>query len=144
MSDLPDQVRAVMQAVHNLHVLATVDAEGKPHLRWMGALVEDPEHPWTFYLACGKNSRKMAQLAANANAQLLFTNQDTWEVATLSGIAEAVDSRQTRQMLLEAVPQIRRYYSSADDPAMGVIKFTTRCLEMLSIATHKTECFVFE
>lgn len=144
MSDLPDQVRAMMQAVHNMHILATVDAEGQPHMRWMGALIEDPEHPWTFYLACGRNSRKMGQIAANANAQLLFTKQDTWEVATLSGTAEALDRLEIRQRLLDAVPQIRRYYSSADDPAMGVIKFTTRCLELLSMATHKTECFVFD
>jgi general stress protein 26 len=144
MSDLPDKVREVMKAVSNIHVLATVDEQNAPRMRWMGALVEDPEHPWTFYLACGKESRKMAQIAGNDRAQLLFTNQDSWEVATLSGSAEAVDSVAVRQLLWEGCAPMRRYYKGVDDPTMGIICFTTRCLELLTMAEHKTECFVFE
>jgi len=142
MSDIPDRVREVMTAVHNVHVLATVDAEGKPQMRWMGALLEDPGTPWTFYLACGKDSRKMKQLAQNAHAQLLFSNQDDWHVATLSGTAEAVDSPEIRQMLWDAIPPMRQYYSGVDDPGMGIIKFTTKCLELLSMAEGlTTHCF---
>lgn len=144
MSETLTRVREVMQAVQNVHVLATVDADGQPWMRWMGALAESPEHPWTFYLACGKGSRKLAQLAANPKAQLLFTKQDTWEVATLSGVAQAVDTPEIRQLLWDAVPAMRQYYTGVDDPQMGLIAFTTHCVELMSMATHETECFVFD
>lgn len=142
MSDIPDRVRQVMAAVHNVHVLATVDAEGKPQMRWMGAVVEGPDAPWTFYLACGKNSRKMAQIAQNNHAQLLFSKEDDWQVATLSGTAEAVDTPAIRQLLWNAIPDMDKYYSGVDDPNMGIIKFTTRCLELLAMSeAHEPYCF---
>jgi len=141
MSDIPDRVRQAMDAVHNLHVLATVDADGQPHMRWMGAVVEDADQPWTFYLACSKDSRKMAQLAANPNAQLLFTKQDTWEVATLSGTAEEADCPERRKLIWDAIPQLSNYYSGPDDPNMTLIKFKTRCLELLAVLEgHEVYC----
>jgi len=142
MSEIPDRVRQVMAAVHNVHVLATVDAEGKPQMRWMGAVVEDPDAPWTFYLACGRNSRKMAQIAQNNHAQLLFSKEDDWQVATLSGTAEAADTPAIRQLLWNAIPDMDKYYSGVDDPNMGIIKFTTRCLELLAMSeAHEPYCF---
>jgi general stress protein 26 len=142
MSDIPDRVREVMQAVGNVHVLATVDAEGKPQMRWMGALVEDPDTPWTFYLACMAGSRKMQQLAANAQAQLLFTKQDDWQVATVSGTAEAVDCPEIRKLLWDTIPAMHTYYSAADDPKMAILKFTTKCMELLAMSEdHKVHCF---
>lgn len=132
MSDTLERVRGIMAAQHNVHLLATVDAEGKPHCRWMGALVEDPQAPWTFYLACGKDSRKMAQIAANPNAQLVFSDQSTWDVATLSGTAVAEAGPTVRQWLFDAVPVMKAYYSGPADPTMGVIKFKTRCVELLT------------
>lgn len=143
MSDIAERVRKVMETVQKVHVLATVDAEGKPHMRWMGAIVEDPEKPWTFYLACGKDSRKMRQLAANSNAQLLFSQMDDWLVATLSGTAQGVDTPQLRQLLWDAVPAMQKYYSGIDDPTMGIIKFTTSCLELLAMQErHEPYCLV--
>jgi general stress protein 26 len=145
MSDVPDRVREVINAVQMMHVLATVDADGKPHTRWMGALVEDPQYHWTFYLACHKGSRKMVQLAANPHAELLFTKQETWQVASLSGTGEAVDTPEIRALLWEACPPMRRYYSGVDDPSMGIIQFTTRCMELLSMQDgHEPYCFELE
>lgn len=132
MSDTLERARGIMVAQHNLHLLATVDADGRPHCRWMGALVEDPQAPWTFYLACGKASRKMAQIAANPNAQLVFSDPSKWDVATLSGTAVAEAGLAARQWLFDAVPAMKTYYSGPADPAMGVIKFKTRCVELLA------------
>jgi len=50
MLETPDRVREIIKAVGGMHVLATVDAEGAPRMRWMGALVKDPQKPRTFYL----------------------------------------------------------------------------------------------
>lgn len=132
MSDTAQRVRGIMAAVHNLHVLATVDAEGRPQCRWMGALVEDPQSPWTFYLACGKDSRKMVQIAGNPNAQLVFADQTNWEVATLSGTALIETGPAPRQWLFDAVPAMKSYYTGPDDAGLGVIRFRARCLELLT------------
>lgn len=133
MNEVADRAREIMQAVKNVHVLATVDADGRPQMRWMGALVEDPQTPWTFYLACGKNARKLQQIAQNPHAQLLFSQLDTWQVTTLSGSAEATDSPEIRQLLWDAVPAMRQYYSGVDDPNMGIIRFKTCCGEVLAM-----------
>jgi general stress protein 26 len=133
VAEVMDRVREIMEAVQKVHVLATVDAEGRPQMRWMGALVEDPETPWTFYLACSSGSRKMEQIAANPHAQLLFSKLEDWQVASLSGEAEAVDSPEIRQLLWEAVPAMRQYYTSADDPKMAIIRFKACCGEVLSM-----------
>lgn len=133
MSDVAERVRKIMAVAQNVHVLATVDGEGKPHCRWMGALVEDPNHPWTFYLACGKQSRKMIQIAANSNAQLLFTDQSNWQVATLSGTAVAEEGMEPRKWLFEAVPVMKDYYSGPDDASMAVIRFKASSLEVIAM-----------
>ncbi|MGE5532560.1 MAG: pyridoxamine 5'-phosphate oxidase family protein [Bacteroidota bacterium] len=133
MAEAMDLAREIMEAVQKVHVLATVDAQGRPQMRWMGALVEDPEAPWTFYLACSAGSRKMQQIATNPRAQLLFSKLDTWQVASLSGEAEAVDSPELRQMIWEAVPVIAEYYSGPNDPNMAIIRFKTCCGEVLAM-----------
>ncbi len=141
MPEMTERVREVMTAVHNMHVLATVGADGKPHMRWMGALVEHPEQPWTFFLVCNKESRKMAQIAANNQAQLLFTNQDKWEIASLSGTVEAADCPECRKMMWDSVPAMSRYYSGPDDPKMAIILFKTECLELLAMSEgHQVYC----
>ena len=133
MAETMDRVRQVMEAVHNMHVLATVDAAGRPQMRWMGALVECPKTPWTFYLACHKGSRKLQQLAQNNRAQLLFSQIEQWLVASVSGTAEEVDTPELRQLLWDAIPQMHQYYSGADDPAMGIIRFKACCGELLAM-----------
>ena len=55
-------------------------------------------------------------------------------MATVCGKAEAVDTPEARQLLWEACPPMRQYYSGVDDPSMGIIKFTTCCLELLAMA----------
>jgi len=114
-------------------------------MRWMGAIAEDPQKPWIFYIACGKGSRKLQQLAVNSHAELLFTVQETWQVATLAGIGEEVDCPEVRRLLWEACPAMRQYYSGIDDPSMGIIKFTTHCLELLAMQeAHEPYCFVLD
>ncbi len=145
MAEILQRVRKVMDELDGLHVLATVDEEQRPQMRWMGALVEDPDQPWTFYLACGKDSRKMHQIATNNHAQLLFTNVSEWQVAALSGTAESVDTPEIRALLWEKIPVMEKYYSDVNDPQMGIIKFTTRCMKLLCMhESHEPYCFEME
>ncbi|MGE5532521.1 MAG: hypothetical protein ACM3VW_10445, partial [Bacteroidota bacterium] len=73
----------------------------------------------------------------NPKAQLVFSNQPKWEVATLSGTAVAEDGAQPRQWLWEAIPMMKKYYGGPDDPNMGVIKFTTKCIELLAMHENR-------
>lgn len=140
MSETPELVREIIEAVGGLHVLATVDEDGSPRMRWMGALEEDPEQPWVFYLVCGVDSAKMDQIAQNPNAQLLFSQMDPWRVAALSGIAEAVDTPELRRLLWEAIPAMADYFSAIDDPGVGIIRFTARCAEVQTMHAEP-HCF---
>ena len=145
MSEVPDRVREIIAAANKMSVLATVDEKNAPQMRWMGGLVEDPDKPWTFYLACGASSRKMAQIAANPSAQLMLNKPDYSEVATLSGTAEIVECLEAKKVVWEAMPQIEKYFASHDDPGFGVIRFTTRCMEVLAMAEqHEPYCFELE
>jgi len=130
MSETAAQVREIIEAVNGLHVLATVNEEGSPRMRWMGALMEDPEQPWVFYLVCGKDSSKMHEIAQNPEAQLLFSQMDPWKVASLSGTAEAVDSPELRELLWDSIPAMHNYFRGVDDPGMGIIRFTSKCAEV--------------
>ena len=140
MSETADLVREIIQAVDGLHVLATVDAEGRPRMRWIGALLEDPQEPWIFYLVSGVDSGKMREIAQNPNAQLLFCQMDPWRVASLSGVAEAVDTPELRQLLWDSIPAMETYFTGAEDRAMGIIRFTSKCAEVQT-ANAEPHCF---
>jgi general stress protein 26 len=134
MSDTMARIRSLIEAVRPLCVLGTVDGECRPQVRWMGGLVDDPQQPWVFYLTSSTQARKMTQIAANPAAQLMFNSADYQQVATLSGTAEAVDDREIKQKLWEAVPQLKQFFSSFEDPGLGVIRFTTNSMELLALA----------
>ena len=140
MSETPELVREIIEAVDGLHVLATVDEEGRPRMRWMGALLEDSHKPWTFYLVCGVDSNKMHEIAQNPNAQLLFSQMDPWKVASLSGTAEAVDTPELRQLLWDSIPAMANYFSGVEDPGMGIIRFTSKCGEVQTM-NAEPHCF---
>lgn len=134
MAEIGERVREVMAAAKNVFVMGTVDAEQQPQMRWMGALVEAPDSPWTFYIVSGAAARKVSQIAGNPAVQLLFTRlPDYAEAATLWGTAEMVADPEIKQMVWEAIPGMSEYFASADDPNYGVIRFTTRCLELLAM-----------
>ena len=112
-------------------IMATVDADNKPQIRWMGALAPDPADEKVRYLVCGTQSRKMEQIAANPATQLMFSSSDYSCIVTLSGSCEPVQDAQTKQAVWEAVPGLTQYFQSVDDPNYAVLRFTICCLEVL-------------
>ncbi len=115
-------------------VLATADAQGRPYMRWMGAIVRDPQDEWTLYMEAHASSRKIQQITSNPAAQLLYTCEGYSHILTLDGVADVVQDPQIRKMVYEGIPGSSRFFSGPEDPALGVIRFRTTALEVYAHA----------
>jgi len=113
-------------------LLATVDENNAPQMRWMGGSVLD--EPLTVWMACGATSRKIAQIRANPAAQLLYSDEKFAKTVTISGRAEAVDCAEAKQRLWEAMPMLSHHMSGPDDVGFGVVKFVGTRVELLGMA----------
>ena len=113
-------------------VYATVDREGNPQVRWMGGAYL--EKPFTVYMACGAQSRKIDQIASDAKSQLMFHAEDFSRVATLTGTSEVVTEADAKRRIFEGIAGAAQYFAGPDDPNFGVIKFTCRRVEMLGLS----------
>jgi general stress protein 26 len=113
-------------------VFATVDRDGSPQVRWMGGAYL--EEPFTVYMACGVDSRKMGQIAAQAKSQLMLQAEDFSRVATLTGTSEVVTEAEAKRRVFEGIAGAAQYFSGPDDPNFGAIKFTCRRVEVLGMS----------
>ena len=113
-------------------VLATVDRDGTPQVRWMGGA--HLEEPFTIYMACGAESRKMGQIASDPRSQLMFQAEDFSRVATLTGMSEVVTEAEAKRQVFEGIAGASQYFSGPDDPNFGAIKFTCQRVEMLGMS----------
>jgi len=113
-------------------VLATVDRDGTPQVRWMGGA--HLEEPFTIYMACGAESRKMGQIASDPRSQLMFQAEDFSRVATLTGTSEVVTEAEAKRRVFEGIAGASQYFSGPDDPNFGAIKFTCRRVEVLGMS----------
>jgi general stress protein 26 len=112
-------------------VLATVDADGVPQMRWMGAAAW--EGPLTAYMAVGAQSRKMAQIEAHPQSQLMFHSEDYSRVATLTGRCGIVTDLEAKRRLWKEMPGAANHFSGPEDPAFGLIRFTCRRVEVIGM-----------
>ena len=116
-----------------VHVMATVDEEGRPQMRWMGALAADPRDENVHYIVSSAKARKVAQLQANPAVQLLFTAPEYKCIVNVSGECDMVQDMEIKRMVWDAIPACADYHSGPDDPDFGVIRFRARCLEVLCV-----------
>lgn len=115
-------------------VMATVDADGKPQIRWMGAFTLDPCCEVVGYIECGASSRKVTEIRANPATQLLLSTQDYDCTVRISGVSEVVEDLEVKKMVWDAVPVSGQYFPSHDSPEFGVIKFTAKSFELLCMS----------
>jgi general stress protein 26 len=113
-------------------VLGTVDAEGMPQMRWMGAAYL--EEPLVVYMAAGAESRKIGQMKSHPKSQLMFQTGDYARVATLTGSCMIVTDADTKRRVFEGIPGAAQYFSGPDDPNFAAIKFECQRVEMLGMA----------
>ena len=126
-----DAAKDLVRAGRSL-VLATVDSDGTPQVRWMGAA--HLEEPFTVYMAAGAVSRKIGQMKSRPQSQLMFQTEDYSRVATLTGMCEVVGDAETKRRVFEGIPGAAQYFSGPDDPNFAAIKFECRRVEMLGMA----------
>jgi general stress protein 26 len=112
-------------------VLATVDQDGIPQVRWMGAALL--EEPLTVYMVAGAESRKMGQMKAHPKSQLMFQSADYARVATLSGTCEIVGDAKTKQRVWDGIPGAANFFKGPDDPGFGAIRFVCTRVEVLGL-----------
>lgn len=121
-------------------VLATVDANQAPCVRWMGDLVL--EEPMVVFMSAMKGSRKIDQIKANPSAQLMFQDEGFKIVVTLSGTCDLDDSAERRQQVWNAMPELGRYVSGPDDPDLAIIRFRTARIEVLGLEEYGVQPLV--
>jgi general stress protein 26 len=114
-------------------ILSTVDSRSRPQSRYMGGLVQVAGKPFDFYLITGVESRKVKQLAGNANAQILAARPDWSEIVTLNGKAAVVKSAAAKRAAWDGMPGAHQYFTGLDDPRYGVLLFKGRQLEYLGM-----------
>ena len=122
-------------------VLGTVDAAGQPQMRWMGDLLR--EEPLVIWMAGGAQSRKVVQLQAHPQAQLILQAPDFSTVVTLSGRCETCTDAASKQKVWDGIPGLARHSSGPDDPKMAALRFVTERVEVLQMAAG-TEPLVAE
>jgi general stress protein 26 len=130
--------QAIIEAAKDLvragrsFVLATVDSEGVPQVRWMGAAYL--EEPFVVYMAAGAESRKIGQMGSHPKSQLMFQTEDYSRVATLTGTCGVVEDVETKRRVFEGIPGAAQYFSGPEDATFAALKFECQRVEMLGMA----------
>ena len=93
-------------------MLATVDHEGRPRVRPVSPLRNDG---FTVWVASIRSSNKTAEIEGNAAVELCYMDEGHDQVR-ISGVAEAIDDRETKLELWEATPLLKQYLGSVDNP----------------------------
>jgi len=131
-AEVKTRSKAVLEQ-NGVVMLSTVDADGRPRSRPMGALVAVEGESFAFHIMTGAQSRKVNELAANPQAQIVAWRPDWSETVFLSGTAALVDDDAVKDAVWEAVPGAHRYFGGRDDPNFAVLVFRTALLEYLDM-----------
>ena len=111
-------------------IYTTVDAQGNPHSRYMGALMIKNS---VIHMATASNARKVQQIKANPRSELVFGANEYKEVATLSGESEVAESLDLKKEFWQANPACKDYFSGYDAPEFGLIAFQPTAAEYLNL-----------
>ena len=83
-------------------VLATVDEDGHPNMRWMTpTLLKD--RPGAIYAVTSPDFRKVGHVAQNENVQWMFQTKMLDRVATVSGVINVIDNSAMKAEVLEGL-----------------------------------------
>ncbi len=125
--------KAIWQTVEKgqkAFVYTTVDGQGYPRGRYMGALmIKDG----VIYMASFSEARKMAQIKDNPHSELIFATQDYKQVATLGGESLVEGSLELKKEFWEANPICKDFFGGYDTPDFGLIAFSPHSGECLPL-----------
>lgn len=105
-------------------VLATVDSEGAPHVRWMATLsLREFPH---LYALTAPDSRKVEHIRRNPRVSWLFTNEASSVMVTLKGVATIVTEKSAVNRIWRMIEdKSSAYFLSLDSLAGGVAVIDT-------------------
>jgi general stress protein 26 len=114
-------------------VLATVDENGRPHLRWM-ATVSLQEYP-LLYTITSPQSRKIEQINKNPNVSWMFSNDEMTVVVNISGKARIeTDFAKINRVWKLLEDKSKAYFLSiaTDGPGFAVIETEVEEIECVA------------
>jgi len=115
-------------------VLSTVDADSRPHSRYMGSGIPVEGEDFDFYMVSGASSRKVAQLAANPRAQILAAAPEWAATVSLAGTASLVEDTSVKDMVWDSNPVVHQFFEGKQDANFAVIRFRGEELEYATMA----------
>jgi general stress protein 26 len=91
-------------------ILATVDAEGRPSMRWVSPAVVRGR-AGALYMVTSAKSKKVQHLKSNPQVQWLFQTRALDRIITVDGRVNVVDNPSIRAEVLEVVgPRLRPFW----------------------------------
>lgn len=139
MAKVGAQVRELLCRVP-LGVFGTVDAEGKPQMRWMATTTFE-DFPYLYTLT-SIESRKVNDLSVNPWVTWMFTSEDLKFVVNLAGQARIVlkDTATTKKIWNQIVDKSRAYFLGhcVNGPGFAILETVVERIECSFPETERT------
>jgi pyridoxamine 5'-phosphate oxidase len=125
---------AIIEA-HGTGLLATVDQDGNPHLRWLTPTLLR-ERPGAIYAITAPRFAKVLQVRAHPKIEWMFQTPALDEIVSVRGSINVVENPSLRAEVLEVLgPRLRTFWKLAHDARdlvvlETVIEEATRFLPM--------------
>ena len=102
-------------------VLATVDGEGRPHMRWMvPALLRG--RAGAIYTVSGPGTPKIEHLASRPQVEWMLQSRSLDRIVTVRGRAQVVDELSIKREILETVGRrLAAFWKYNEDPSQLVV-----------------------
>ncbi|HHT45304.1 MAG TPA: pyridoxamine 5'-phosphate oxidase family protein [Fastidiosipila sp.] len=98
-----DKIAAVLDD-SKTGVMATVDKDGKPHLRWMTPLIL-PQWPGALFAVTSPDFPKVMQLDGNNHVEWMIQTRALDQVINVSGGINILDNPSLKAQVIEAIGQ---------------------------------------
>jgi general stress protein 26 len=131
-----DDIIGVAKSIVNGHhpgILATVDGDGRPAIRWMATLSFD-EFP-VFHTLTRPDSRKVAQITKHPDVNWMFFNHNRSLILNLVGTARVLSDVATLKRIWEKIVDKSLPYfldQYAKGPGFVVLESTIKAIECAS------------
>ncbi|MEN6499826.1 MAG: pyridoxamine 5'-phosphate oxidase family protein [Rectinema sp.] len=119
-----NEVRSLIDEV-KFGILATVDADGYPHQRWMSPVLL-PRFSNSLFCVTSERFGKMAQIEKNPKVSWIFQCPRLDKIATVRGLVEVVHDPMLAAEVEEAIgPRLNVFWKYAEEPRILVVLETT-------------------
>jgi general stress protein 26 len=109
-----DRIGAIIEA-HGTGLLATVDQDGNPHVRWLTPALL-PDRPGAIFAITAPHFAKVVQVRAHPRVEWMFQTPTLHEVVSVRGPINAVENPSLRTEVLEALgPRLGTFWKLAHD-----------------------------